>query len=188
MELRVIERKEFNPIFERITKDFPRIERPSRGVFRNRIRRGLWECVGLYEGEQLLAYAVMSVNLPSGYAFLMFLAVDAAGRGKGTGSRMLAALKERYQDGKGLIIEVEDPAIAKTQQEKEIRERRIRFYERAGYVRLPVKYWLVGQPMHLMYCGEQPPENIQEVVWQAYGTPASACIRRRFYCVKEETE
>ena len=98
---------------------------------------------------------------------------------------MLKQLKERYGDTKGLIIEVEDPAAAKTEEDREIRERRIRFYERAGYQRLPVKYWLVGQPMHLMYCGEQPPENIQKIVWEAYGVPEKAPLRRRFFCVEE---
>ena len=153
MDLRMINLSDFNPVFERITKDFPRNERPGRGTFRKRLYAGKWECVGLFEGETLMAYAVLSVNLPSGYSFLLYLAVDAAGRGKGTGTQMLEKLKERYGDTKGLIIEVEDPAAAKTEDDRDIRERRIRFYERAGYVRLPVKYWLVGQPMHLMYCG-----------------------------------
>lgn len=31
MELRIIDTADFNPIFERITKDFPRNERPGRG-------------------------------------------------------------------------------------------------------------------------------------------------------------
>lgn len=187
MDLRIIDLADFNPVFERITKDFPRNERPGRGTFRKRLYAGKWECVGLFEGETLMAYAVLSVNLPSGYSFLLYLAVDAAGRGKGTGTQMLEKLKERYGDTKGLIIEVEDPAAAKTEDDREIRERRIRFYERAGYVRLPVKYWLVGQPMHLMYCGEQPPEKIQKVVWEAYNVPEKAPLRRRFFCV-EETE
>lgn len=39
--------------------------------------------------------------------------------------------------------------------------------------------------MHLMYCGEQPPENIQKVVWEAYSVPEKAPLRRRFFCVKE---
>lgn len=46
MELRIIDTADFNPIFERITKDFPRNERPGRGTFRRRLYAGKWGMCG----------------------------------------------------------------------------------------------------------------------------------------------
>lgn len=40
MELRIIDTADFNPIFERITKDFPRNERPRPGDLPQAALRG----------------------------------------------------------------------------------------------------------------------------------------------------
>ena len=67
------------------------------------------------------------------YVLVAFLAVYKGNRGKGIGTKILKELEEKYSNKKGILLEVEDPDFAKNENEKNIQERRISFYERAKF-------------------------------------------------------
>jgi len=79
------------------------------------------------------------------------LAVYEDMRGAGFGTVFLEKLKAVYSNKDGIIVEVEKPEHATTNREKPICERRIRFYQRAGFYVMPdVEYTIWDIPMHLM--------------------------------------
>jgi ribosomal protein S18 acetylase RimI-like enzyme len=66
-------------------------------------------------------------------AYLWYLAVAPNRRGAGAGSEIYRAVLERLPAAvEALLIEVEQPCLARGEQERRLAERRILFYERLG--------------------------------------------------------
>jgi ribosomal protein S18 acetylase RimI-like enzyme len=109
-------------------------------------------------------------GLRTGY--VEYVAVRDGWRDRGLGSTLWRELLDRAYRERGLaavVFEVEDPAEADGAEAEE-RRRRIRFYERLGAVRLPVRGFLAvnlddtgTEPMHLMWAsavpGAEPPRD-----------------------------
>ena len=117
----------------RMVDDFPRNELKPLFVLERAIRKGIYRCYGLKEADELLAYAFF-VCLPENgeeHCLLDYYAVDRGHRGTGIGSRFLKMLcADQLKDAACAILEVDDPACAEG--DREIRERRLRFYLRNG--------------------------------------------------------
>jgi ribosomal protein S18 acetylase RimI-like enzyme len=130
------ETRQFTAIYE---ASFPPEERDDTESQLTKLRSGRKDCYLAVDGEDLLGFALVShfTDFPAGY--LEYLAVDPAGRNAGIGSRILDYLRLDLADGGrpsvgGIIFEVERPQDAKDHAERELRERRIGFYQRAGAV------------------------------------------------------
>ena len=67
---------------------------------------GVYDTWGMYEGEELLAYAFLWRSEAYGVALLDYLAVCREGRGRGTGTLALSLLQARYGDC-SLLVEAE---------------------------------------------------------------------------------
>jgi GNAT superfamily N-acetyltransferase len=112
-------------------------ERDETAVLLDRVLSGKRECYLAVAGEQVLGLAVV---LPlAGYpvAFLEYLAVAPGARNAGIGSRILACLRpgltQIMESGvDGIIFEVDQPEGAEDSGERELRRRRIAFYQRNG--------------------------------------------------------
>jgi GNAT superfamily N-acetyltransferase len=96
--------------------------------------------------EQVLGLSSWSYFCKPRLGFLYYLAVDPATRGQGLGAWLLQKTLEHLQadasacDGappRGLIWEVERPADAAVPAERDLRQRRIHFYQRSGSLLLP---------------------------------------------------
>ena len=122
-----------NIYHRRMVDDFPGNELKPLIVIERAIGKGIYRCFGLEDADELLAYAFF-VYLPENgeeYYLLAYYAVDREHRGKGIGSRFLKMLCEnQLKDADCAILEVDDPACAA--EDREIRERRLRFYLRNG--------------------------------------------------------
>jgi hypothetical protein len=82
-------------------------------------------------------------------------------RGRGYGPSLLEHIKGAYTKKNGIIVEVEKPEEASTQEEKEVRQKRILFYEKAGFTQIPgIRYAIWDVPMHLMVCPATPEKDI----------------------------
>ena len=130
--LKKINLKEFKNLYRKhIVKDFPRAERTTLNKFKKRITRGQ-EVVYVYEevGKEK-AYTIIA-NLDN-YVLVSFLAVFKQYRGEGIGTKLLKEIKANFSNKKGILLEVENPEYSISQDEKEIRQRRIKFYERSNY-------------------------------------------------------
>ena len=114
-----------------IVKDFPRAERTTLNKFKKRITRGQ-EVVYVYEeaGKEK-AYTIIVVL--NNYVMVSFLAVFEQYRGEGIGTKLLKEIEDNFSNKKGILLEVENPEYSTSQDEKEIRQMRIKFYERSNY-------------------------------------------------------
>lgn len=134
MRIKIVELndEEIKEIYAKhMVNDFPISEVKPLEVILQGKKLGHYECFGMYEDNALMAYAFMA-NADNKTAVLLdYLAVISDARGKGYGTRMLRELKKHYLDKcetKVLIIEAESIKSSKNDAEKQIRERRIRFY------------------------------------------------------------
>jgi len=128
----------------------------------------------LIEGEREVAYAICTGEESSDYILISLLAVYKEFRGCGVGSAFLEEFKKMYSDKKGLIVEVEKPEKALNDEEKIIREKRIRFYQKADFYLIPeIEYSIWDVPMHLMALPHKVTkksinEEIGQIIYEIY--------------------
>lgn len=115
-------------------KDFARAELRPLPLLLYVWNRGELDGYGLYEGNDLLAYALFArISAGEKYDYLFdYYAVSEEHRGKGLGSSFLKNLASRIKDPRYIIGEVEDPDWAKDPEDKLLRQRRLDFYKRNG--------------------------------------------------------
>ncbi len=130
-----------NTFHTHMQRDFPQSEIKPWEIAMDLYRRGIYEMLEAWEDGKMVGY-VWTV-CPAGDAVLIdYLAVLPEFRGSGVGSRMLNALRRRYQNGgKILLLESEYPQEAP---DLEIARRRLGFYARAGFADTGVQVRLFG--------------------------------------------
>ncbi|MDR3644547.1 MAG: GNAT family N-acetyltransferase [Clostridia bacterium] len=149
--VRSIELKELKKIYCRIKRDFAPGEYAPYVVLYHQLRSGTLKGFVLLEGGSEVAYAVCAEGNENGCVLISLMAVYEGIRGRGYGTAFLEELRAVYADKNGIIVEVEKPEAASTAPEKALRERRIAFYQRAGFLLLPnIEYTIWDVPMHLM--------------------------------------
>ena len=134
MHLKELNVNEFTTIYQTyMTTDFPPDELKPLERMIHTMETGLSSAFGLYENNDLRAYAVFIIPEGEPYGLLDYLAVIKKYRGTGIGHHFFAlienTLKQKYPHLEGFFIESENIDFAKTEQERKIRQRRIAFYE-----------------------------------------------------------
>ncbi len=137
MNLKELSPQEFTTIYKTyMTKDFPPDELKPLERMLYTMQTGLSSAFGLYENDELRAYAVFIVPEGKPYGLLDYLAVVRQYRATGIGHHFFTligdALKEKYPWLEGFFIETENIDYAKDETERETRRRRIAFYEKNG--------------------------------------------------------
>ena len=106
-ELRLLTARQLRQVYrERVRSDFPPSERRPLASMERLRAAGVYDTWGMYEGEELLAYAFLWRSEAYGVALLDYLAVCREGRGRGTGTLALSLLQARY-GGCSLLVEAE---------------------------------------------------------------------------------
>lgn len=124
-----------------MTVDFPPDElKPLHHMFKM-MDEGVCTAYAFYEGEDMLSYFFLCRK--DGFSLVDYLAVNPEKRGQGIGTKTLRKLKEVAQD-EVILVECEDTDFSPNAEEHRIRERRIAFYERAGFKVSKVKTKLFG--------------------------------------------
>lgn len=171
--LKRLDRKEMEEIYgTRMREDFPAAELKPWKRIAEMMDTGVYFAYGMYEEERLLAYAFF-VKAAGGQLLLDYYAVSEQTRGAGVGSRGLCLLKEEIQkQGYGaIVIEVENPDFAKTEEERQKQERRIRFYEKNGARMTGLRSCLFGVEYKIMYLPAQKEEKrLRKKVDEIYHT------------------
>lgn len=137
----------------RMKEDFPPNElRPYHSI-EQLTQEGLYFSLGYFDDENLLAYALFAKPRDSNGALLDYYAVSAEARGTGIGSKFLsgfhAVLEPHHVTH--ILLEVEAPVATEDSAEKEIRERRVRFYKRCLCKMSDVRTVLFGVDYQVMY-------------------------------------
>lgn len=151
-ELRTLDAGQVKVIYDiYMTTDFPRSELPPVDIFFERLERGIYECLGLYENDELKAYGYFAKHDSRGYMLLDFLAVCPECRGGGYGSRFLHMVKDHFSDKNGILLECESERTAPDETQREIRSRRVRFYLQNGCRETKVSSCLFGVDFDILY-------------------------------------
>jgi len=117
---------------------FPAPERePYKNILEG-IRTGSTLLACLFQYNKVAGMAIINPLNRTGLYLLGYLAIAKAKQSQGLGSYFLSALKQELiqRAVEGLILEVDNPSVAVSPAEREMRLRRIRFYERNGGVLL----------------------------------------------------
>lgn len=172
--IRKIKLDEFKNIYNRIEDDFVEGEYAPYEILRQQLQKGSQKGFILLQGQREVAYSFCVEAGTNDYVLLSLLAVYQEFRGCGIGSAFLEELKRFYSKKSGIIVEVEKPEDALTEQEKIIREKRIRFYQKAGFYLVPnVDYSIWDVSMHLMVLPQlvtqqKVNEQIGHIIYQIY--------------------
>lgn len=111
---------------------------------------GLYAAYGLWDGDALLAYALVAKTADGRKYLLDYYAVLPDYQDAGWGSKFLQMLREELK-GDVLLLEVEDPAYAPDAAEEVHFSRRIRFYERNGCLHTGLELVLFGFDYVIMF-------------------------------------
>ena len=119
----------------RMREDFPPDEIKPLSAIERAMARGQYVCFGALAGEDILAYAFFIRLRESEKEFALFdyYAVKKEARCMGVGSAFLQTLiAGPLKSTAAVLLEVDDPFCAWNEEEKNIRNRRLRFYLRNG--------------------------------------------------------
>lgn len=111
---------------------FPKEERAPFFLMKSKAKKGKGEMLSVTDGDIFvgLVYMVCYRDL----AYIFYLAIDESLRGKGYGSQVLGAVKQRYK-GKRIFLAREQ--LDKRADNYEQRLKRHQFYLRNGFIDLP---------------------------------------------------
>ena len=111
---------------EHLSHAFPRMERKPLSAMEKLMAAGRYEALGLYDGEELAAYALLWDDPEGGYVLLDYLAVCRdKPRGHGYGTAALRLLLDRCRDRRGLLVEAEAEEPGAEAEENALRRRRL---------------------------------------------------------------
>lgn len=149
--IRLMKLSELQSFYKFIERDFPPDEYPPYDAMYYHLQEGIQEGLVFCNEFEDLAYAICAASHSNNYALISQIAVFLEHRGKGIGSSFLKAIREKYKEKKGIIVEVEIPEYSETLEEAELRRRRIAFYKNLDFHMIPnIKYSIWDIPMHLM--------------------------------------
>lgn len=164
-------------------RDFPLEERQPYFLFIRLIKK---EKQKIYEYcEEEIAKAYFTVTEGKKAILLSYYAVYPEYRGKGTGSHCLEEMKQYFQ--KPILLECEKIEKAKTEEDKMIRQRRVSFYKKAGFLEIPFKkFELFGIDYHILAYGFEnlEPKEGKDLILQIYQKQLPKFLMRK---VKIET-
>lgn len=133
MELRALTDRELKTLYKtELKRAFPPNElKPLRSMEELRAQ-GKYDVLGMFDGADLLGYAMLWVERDCPLALLDYLGVAEGRRGGGLGSALLGLLAEHYRDYRGVFGEAEAPENGASEEEP-LRRRRLEFYRRNGF-------------------------------------------------------
>lgn len=144
---------------EKMRRDFPPSELKRLSSILNMRKNGVYDVLGAFKEEVLVAYALMYRDAAARVILLDYLAVDEPYRRQGFGSELLSQLRTHYASSSDvLLIECERP---KTAPDEEGARNRIRFYTRAGAELTTVRIWLfdVEYSILVLPCSQELPSR-----------------------------
>ena len=171
---------------EHVAEDFPPAERrPLSAILRLR-RRGDYDTWGVFDGDALAAYAFLWRGADC--ALLDYLAVCRDARGQGYGTRALELVKGQYGPVP-LLAEVEAPEKSAPPGENALRQRRLNFYQRAGFAPLGYQAVLFGVRYAMLSwpaAGPQEAERLQATHRALYQSEVPPLLFRRVIHIPAE--
>lgn len=151
MDLKELDEKYIEEVYYKHMKtDFPPEELKPIEAIKKLIKRSIYKCYGLYDNEELLAYAFLVTSRK--YLLIDYYSVCEKYRNRGIGSELFNILRENNNNYNGIIVECESVESAPNETEKLIRQRRIDFYKRNGMKMTNILSILFNVKYSIMCC------------------------------------
>ena len=133
MKLNELTPAQLSQLYEAERKhDFPPEELKPLKAMLSLMEQGRYQALGLYDGEELLGYALLWLEPDVPFALLDYLGTIEGKRSRGLGAVMLDLLANYYKDYRGVFGEAEAPENGDPAGEA-LRRRRLGFYLRNGF-------------------------------------------------------
>lgn len=162
MELRLLNREELTELYRgELVHVFPGAELKPLAAMLRLLDMGRYEPLLAVEEGEAVGYALLWLTVDGRGALLEYLGVLRGRRNGGAGTRLLAALGERYSQ---LFGEVEAPGRDADEAENVLRRRRIAFYERNGFRVLDYECALFGVRFRCIYRGPETDDRRVEAM------------------------
>ncbi len=145
----------------RLKQDFARNELKPLSSMRRLWEKGAYDCYGLFDGDELLGYAFL-VRLGKN-CLLDYFAIADGCRNRGFGSVFLRRLTACLSDTDCTIVEVEDPDKAPEEAARVLRERRLQFYLRCGYLKTDLTSVVFGADYRILEAPAAAPHTAEEL-------------------------
>lgn len=152
MQLKAISADVLSQIYrEHMVYDFPKSELKPLSTLLRCMNEGRCVPYALYDGDAIAAYAVMLSAVPGEACILDYLATVRDRRGCGAGSEMLRLLQNELTGCAGILIEYECPEDDVDDDERAVRLRRERFYQKNGVRKTGIDLILFGVHFSIGY-------------------------------------
>ena len=145
----------------RLESDFAEDELKPLSAMKKSWEEGNYDCYGVFEGEEILGYAFFVSNGDN--CLLDYFAIKEDRRNEGLGSIFLKQLTACMEKEKYVIVEVEDPNQANSFDEKTLRNRRLQFYLRNGYMETTLKSSVFGVSYRLLEASNSVPHSARNI-------------------------
>lgn len=183
LKFEIVDVERFTCLYkEKICTDFPAAERRPLSMMKKRIKEKFFTCYALTLDNTIYAYAVIINNADSNYKMLELFAVDKSFRGSGLGGHFLSVLKENIKCD-GLLLECECPDSARTEDERNLRIKRIHFYEKNTAVVTPAilkAFGVMYNILYLPFSDTLPPKNCGFLVKDFYSKSVPPILNKLF--------
>lgn len=140
MNFELLNKDQIKNIYEnRMVEDFPPHELKPLNMIFDVMDQGKYICFGLLDGEDIAGYVFL---LKNGDDYLVdYLATAQERRNNGLGGVIISHFNDYlYKVGaKSIILEVENPEFATSEEERNLQKRRYGFYMRNGFKDTSVK-------------------------------------------------
>lgn len=154
--------------YEHMRRDFPANELPPFWAVKRNLKKQIYRGIYMTDGGADVGYAVITAPDGLPYALVNFLSILPELRSKGYGSRLTETICDHWKD-RVILLEVESPLAAKDEAQRELRQRRISFYERNGFRVLPTaKARIFGVDMEIMANTEKDIGSVRDVMHSLY--------------------
>lgn len=124
-------------------------------------RQNAYDCLGLTAQDELVGYALFVRT--GRHVLLDYFSVLPAHRNHGVGAAFLQLLSDYFLSAESVLVEVEDPAYAQSEQDRQLQQRRLDFYLRNGFVSTGVQALVFGVQYLLLTYGAHPAISPDEV-------------------------
>ncbi|MBE6973273.1 MAG: GNAT family N-acetyltransferase [Ruminococcaceae bacterium] len=132
MELRILSKAELKDLYyKEMKRAFPPSELKPLKSMEDMRDTGRYEPLGLFEGEELLGYALVWMEPDIPHVLLDYLGTMEGKRGAGLGTKMLGLLQEHYAH-RGAIFGESERDNSPDPEERALQRRRLEFYFRNG--------------------------------------------------------
>lgn len=164
--------------------DFPDNELKPFSMIQDMLAKNCYRCYGVYENQELIAYAYFMMSKGGRWILLDYLAIVSAKRGQGIGSWVLQHILSYVSDFEGIMIEIERVDWAQSEQEHQIRWKRENFYLQNGCRMMPVKAEVFGVGFSLLALTEQKFPREDMYVKEYYAVYRELCTPEQLKHIK----